>query len=639
MVSYLHTIAKCCNRRLFHSMLVLLAVCISLGSTGALVQAQDYNEAYYKLERLNEGLLVDVPPPNLQTPQATLEYFVQAASEDDFERAANALNLNLIPPSEQPERGPSLADHLYYILLRKSLINWDAVPDRPDGQLEPAPGNNNPLAGQPRRSINLGNINLDGRDIEVRLQRVKVSDSEPIWVFSPQTVENIPILYERFGPTALDKQMPSWAKIQLPGGLPLWEWLFLGALALLAVVVSWIVRNIIARGSVGEISTVRWLTKKLLNRELNMQDNLWLRGISQIISGPVALLCGLLTFYITAQMIVSLSGTFASLFDTVMVILIIAAITWLGMRVITFFTDYVGKQYTDELGGDDQTQARKALTYISVARRVFIFVALLVGIGFALSQFRGFEAFGMSLLASAGVISVIVGIAAQSVLANIMAGVQVAVTQPVRIGDNVYFEDQWGYIEAITYTYITIQTWDQRRVIVPLKYFINHPVQNWSKHSSHLIKPIYLYVDYPTDVERIRQTFADMLKNDEDWDEETEPTVQVTDMSDETMEVRALCSAKDPSTAWTLHCRLREQLVAYVRDLESGRYLPRQRLVVEPNHQNGNHERQEGERQKGHTEQERPNKHLTDRKQPAGKNDEALLHELLHTNNGHDNNA
>jgi small-conductance mechanosensitive channel len=299
------------------------------------------------------------------------------------------------------------------------------------------------------------------------------------------------------------------------------------------------------------------------------------------------------------------------------VILIVMAITWLGVRIVTFFSDYVGKQFTDDLGSDDQAQARKALTYISVARRVLIFIALLVGVGFALSQFRGFETFGLSLLASAGVISVVVGVAAQSVLGNILAGVQVALTQPVRIGDNVYFEEQWGYIEAITYTYITIQTWDQRRVIVPLKYFVTHPVQNWSKHSSHLIRPIYLYVDYHTDVERIRHAFADMLKNDEDWNGETEPTVQVTGMSDETLDVRALCSASDPSTAWVLHCRLREKLVAYVRDLEAGRYLPRQRLVVEPTYQNGSQER------------EQRDGNAAAQKQAAGEHDQALLQKLL----------
>jgi small-conductance mechanosensitive channel len=405
----------------------------------------------------------------------------------------------------------------------------------------------------------------------------------------------------------------------------LWEWLIIAGLGLVGVVVGWIVRNIVARGSMGEINAVRWFTKKALKRDLEFRDNLWLQGISNIISGPLAVVFGLVTFYILVQTIVSLSGAFANLFDTIVVILIIISVTWLGVRIVKFFSDYVGKQYTDDLGGDDQMQARKALTYISVARRVFVFLALLLGVGFALSQFRGFETFGMSLLASAGVISVIVGVAAQGVLGNIMAGVQVALTQPVRIGDNVFFEDQWGYIESITYTYLTIQTWDQRRVIVPLKYFISTPVQNWSKHSSHLIRPIYMYVDYHTDVDKIRNAFAEMLRNDEDWDEETEPTVQVTNMGDETIEVRALCSAKDPSTAWGLHCRLREKLVVFVRNMASGNYLPRQRLVMFSGDQNGNgqHDGQEPHRER---------RAGSARQKPApgtSEEDTALLHDLL----------
>lgn len=601
-------------------LLVLLAVLMGVGMLPSSSQAQQYNDAYYELASLNEGLPQTSPPPNLQTPQAALEYFVTTAGDKEFLRAAVALNLNLIPEAQQQERAPQLAEQLHYLLVQKSLINWGVVPDRPDGQLAPSPGSDNPLVGKPRRSINLGSIALQGRDVEVRLQRVKVDDAEPIWVFSPQTVDNIPALYDRFGPTELDRRMPEWAKVQLPGNIPLWEWLILAALALLGLLVGWLVRNIVARGSMGEISAIRWLAEKLMRRELHMKENLWLRGTSTIISGPLALVCGLLTFYICTRMLVSLSGAFAGIFNTVVVILIVMAITWLGVRIVKFFSDYVGKQFTDNLGSDDQAQARKALTYISVARRVLIFIALLVGVGFALSQFRGFESFGMSLLASAGVISVIVGVAAQSVLGNILAGVQVALTQPVRIGDNVFFEDQWGYIEAITYTYITIQTWDQRRVIVPLKYFVTHPVQNWSKHSSHLIRPIYLYVDYHTDVGRIRRAFADMLKHDEDWDGETDPTVQVTGMSDEALEVRALCSAKDPSTAWALHCRLREKLVAYVRDLEAGRYLPRQRLVVEPTYQNGGQERQKRDGTAVAHEQQsgRGNDH-----------DQALLHHLL----------
>jgi hypothetical protein len=227
-----------------------------------------------------------------------------------------------------------------------------------------------------------------------------------------------------------------------------------------------------------------------------------------------------------------------------------------------------------------------------------------------LSQFSSLRQIGVSLLASAGVIGIIVGFAARNVLGNVIAGLQIAITQPVRIGDNVLFEGQWGYIEAITYTYLTIQTWDKRRVIVPLNYFTMHPVENWSKTSSHMIKPIYLYVDYTIDVEQIRQKFDELLRNAEKWDEETEPSVQVTGFTDETLEVRALCSAKEPTAAWNLHCQLREDLTAYVRDLEGGRYLPRRRLVWEndqPGQQNGHVREEEHGQPSGGNGQEQPN--------------------------------
>ena len=142
------------------------------------------------------------------------------------------------------------------------------------------------------------------------------------------------------------------------------------------------------------------------------------------------------------------------------------------------------------------------------------------------------------------------------------------------------FEGEWGYVEDITYTYVLIRTWDQRRVVVPLRYFITHPFENWTIRDAHLVKPIYLRADYTLDVDAFREKFAELLREKDDWDEEKEPTVQVTDVDDETIEVRALASAKDPGTAWDLHCELREELVAYVRDLDGGRYLPRRRVIL-----------------------------------------------------------
>jgi small-conductance mechanosensitive channel len=238
-------------------------------------------------------------------------------------------------------------------------------------------------------------------------------------------------------------------------------------------------------------------------------------------------------------------------------------------------------RYVNDFGDEEEGAAQGLLTRLSVAKRLVTLIAVLVTLGVILIQLGVFEKVGYTLLASAGVASIIVGIAAQPVLGNLIAGLQIGLTQPVRIGDSVVFEGNWGHVEEIAFSYLTIRTWDKRRIIVPLQYLVSRPIENWTKTSSHLIKPIYLYVDYRTDVEQIREKFNELLRNADGWDEETDPVVQVTGCSDETMEVRALCSAKDPATAWDLHCQMREELIRYVQQLDDGRYLPRQRLRVE----------------------------------------------------------
>jgi small-conductance mechanosensitive channel len=149
------------------------------------------------------------------------------------------------------------------------------------------------------------------------------------------------------------------------------------------------------------------------------------------------------------------------------------------------------------------------------------------------------------------------------------------------VGDTIEFEGAWGVVERITYTYLTIHTWDEQRVMVPLQYIMSHPVVNLTKTNTSLIKPIYLHLDYHADVEQIRQRFTELLEQDEDWDQTTPPLVHVTNITDETMEVRLLCSANDAETAWYLRFRLSEQMMAYLRDLQGGRFLPKQRLFIE----------------------------------------------------------
>ncbi len=519
----------------------------------------EYNASYYLLDALNEGVTPD-STVNLQTPQAALETFARAGRAGRFGAAAQALNLNLIAKGEQAALAPALAERLHYVLDKQIGFDWEGLPDRPDGLQEGPSAGNDPLAGQPRRSLRIGSLRLDGRDVAIRLQRVKVGDGPPVWVFSPQTVENVGALYERYGPGPVDRRMPAWAKTQVLGQTALWAWLALLGLAALALVAALVVRRI-------------------AKRKLAEADSAWLRGMGETLATPIAAAAALLFLYLTAALVLTLPAAVT----TVLLVLVIIAVTWLAMRTVRLLTQHIANDEVDdlsELSGDERTAQQRQLTYLSVGRRVLFFVLFLLALGVIVAQFEAFQSVGLTLMASAGVATVLLGIAAQPLLGNIVAGLQIALSKPVRIGDSVLYEGNWGYVEDITYTYLLIQTWDQRRVVVPLRYFVTHPFENWTKRNAHIIKPIVLHADYTIDVDRVRERFDELLRADEDWDEEKEPSVQVVGVDDETVEIRALCSAKDASTAWDLHCRLREQLVAFVRDLDDGKHLPRRRLVV-----------------------------------------------------------
>ena len=221
------------------------------------------------------------------------------------------------------------------------------------------------------------------------------------------------------------------------------------------------------------------------------------------------------------------------------------------------------------------------LTYISVARRIVTFLVIIIGASVILSQFRSLEKLGISLLASAGVATVILGIAAQSTLGNIIAGIQIAITKPARIGDTVVFEDEWGYVEDIRFTYMVVRTWDWRRLVIPLQQVISDTFENWSITSAHQIRPINIYADYKIDVKKVRKKFKEILQTKESWDENKEPVVQVVDTTEKAIQIRFLCSSIDASTTWDLHCELREELVSYICSLEDGSYLATSRVRVQ----------------------------------------------------------
>lgn len=236
---------------------------------------------------------------------------------------------------------------------------------------------------------------------------------------------------------------------------------------------------------------------------------------------------------------------------------------WLLINMTAVVEDFILSQYKVDVA--DNLQARKIQTQLQVFKRIVIVIIGILTLAAVLMTFEKVRQLGTSILASAGVIGIIVGVAAQRTLATFIAGLQIAVTQPIRLDDVVIVENEWGRIEEITLTYIVVRIWDLRRLIVPITYFIEKPFQNWTRVTSDILGTVFLYVDYSVPIEAVREELHRILQGSELWDGKVWGLVP-TNLSERTVELRALMSAPDASSAWNLRCAVREKLIAYVRN-------------------------------------------------------------------------
>ncbi len=256
---------------------------------------------------------------------------------------------------------------------------------------------------------------------------------------------------------------------------------------------------------------------------------------------------------------------------------LIAGVAWLIISMSRIIDDVLGLRY--RLDVSDNLEARRVHTQARVLRRTLAVLIVIVTIGVMLMTFPQVRELGASVLASAGLAGIVVGFAARPVLQNLIAGVQIAIAQPIRIDDVVIVEGEWGRIEEITATYVVVKIWDQRRLIVPLNHFIEHPFQNWTRTDAEILGTVYLYVDYTVPVEAVRQELHRLLQASEKWDGRAWGLV-VTDATDRALQLRALMSAADASAAWDLRCEVRERLIEYVQEHHPGG-LPRIRAEME----------------------------------------------------------
>lgn len=257
-------------------------------------------------------------------------------------------------------------------------------------------------------------------------------------------------------------------------------------------------------------------------------------------------------------------------------ILLIVAVTWLVIALTRVGRDLVTERY--DITAADNLDARKVHTQYDVLSKIVIAVVITLGLASILMTFEQVRQLGAGILASAGVLGIIVGFAAQKSLATLLAGIQLAITQPIRLDDVVIVEGEWGRIEDITLTFVVVRIWDQRRLVVPVTLFLEQPFQNWTRVTAELLGTVYLYVDATVPVDALRAELTRIVADDPRWDGRVAQVV-MTDVTERTVQVRALVSAADSGKGWDLRCHVREKLVDFIQR-EYPEVLPRLRAEM-----------------------------------------------------------
>lgn len=242
---------------------------------------------------------------------------------------------------------------------------------------------------------------------------------------------------------------------------------------------------------------------------------------------------------------------------------IIFSFTWLLIIGLKITKRKIIKNY--DVNAVDNYKARKVYTQFNILERIIIVIIIIIGLSIALMSFESIREIGVSIFASAGVAGIIVGLSAQKMIASILAGIQIAIAQPIKIDDVVIVESEWGRIEEITLTYVVVNIWDKRRLIVPTSYFIEKPFQNWTKNSADLLGTIYLYTDYKVSFDALRKELERVLQTTDLWDGVNQ-NIQVTDSKPTCVEIRAMVSAQDASTLWDLRVFVREKLITFLQE-------------------------------------------------------------------------
>ena len=262
--------------------------------------------------------------------------------------------------------------------------------------------------------------------------------------------------------------------------------------------------------------------------------------------------------------------------DHYMNILFIALFGWIAVKAVYILRDAILSRY--DISVRDNALARGMHTQIRMMANIIGVAVILLTVGIILMTFPSIRHIGVSILASAGIAGIVLGFAAQKTLGNLIAGIQIAIAQPIKLDDVVVIEDEWGWIEEITLTFVVVRIWDLRRLVLPISYFLEKPFQNWTRTSADLLGTVFIYADYTVPVTELRDELTRILQKSPRWNKKAN-VVQVTNMTEKTVELRALMSSADSPTLWDLRCEVREGLLKFLQERFPGS-LPRTRIAM-----------------------------------------------------------
>lgn len=319
---------------------------------------------------------------------------------------------------------------------------------------------------------------------------------------------------------------------------------------------------------------VQWIMFFAIRPKAEVTHDDWQERLLELVPRPLRFAIALLVLRIGEDQL-ELSADNAATLIIIIEILLIATLTWLATRALTVGGQFLEMYLTQNI--QNPAERRAVHTQITVPKGILRWIIIFLGIALILLQFEVVRNIGLSLLASAGVAGIILGFAAQRTVSNIFAGLQLAIFQPIKIGDVVVVEGEWGTIEEINLTYIVVKIWDLRRLILPVNYFIDKPFENWTRRTSEVMGTVFIQTDFNVPIDDVRAELSKILDSTDLWDGKVDGLV-VTALNKDSAEIRALMSAENGGKLWDLRCLVRERLLEWLQARKD--MLPKSRLEV-----------------------------------------------------------